>query len=91
MVIQQKNLEARAKKSSNRDLPGFFTQERNFVRPLFGENDPSHSMSKTGLGKELSEAKKDFPWVYHIEAKVGEFGGSRKTWAYFCWRLKSSQ
>ena len=35
--------------------------------------------------------RNDFPWVHHTEAEVGEFGGSRKTWAYFCWRLKSSQ
>ena len=51
MVIQQKNLESRANKSSNRDLPGFFTQERNFVRSLFGENDPGHSMKDDRAGK----------------------------------------
>ena len=52
MIIQQENLEARAKKFSNRDLPRFFTQESNFVRPLFGENDSGHSVKEDRAGKE---------------------------------------
>lgn len=38
------DLQAWAKKFGHRDLPRVLTQEKDLVRPLFGENDSGHSM-----------------------------------------------
>lgn len=64
------DLEARAKKFGNRDLPRVFNQERNLVRPLFGENNSGHSMKEDRSGAETVRSNMASR-VHHTEAEVG--------------------
>ena len=60
VVIQQENLEARAKKFSNRDLPRFFTRRGTSSGLCLKKMTLATVWKKTGLGKTMPEAER-FP------------------------------